>query len=81
HLASSRHPFCHLRVAQGSMARRAGEEVQICLHNGHLRVAQSLWRDAHNQFLRKSNHCKDGAGVYKRSTGLTPFQNKKLAYH
>ncbi|MCI28357.1 hypothetical protein A2U01_0049557, partial [Trifolium medium] len=38
------------------MARRAGEEFQICLHNGHLRVAQSLWRGAQNQFLRKSRH-------------------------
>ncbi|MCI87338.1 hypothetical protein A2U01_0108621 [Trifolium medium] len=43
---NSREHFWKLRAAQPEMARRAGEEVQICLHNGHLRVAQSLWRDA-----------------------------------
>ncbi|MCI49031.1 hypothetical protein A2U01_0070274, partial [Trifolium medium] len=36
----------------------------------------SLWRGAQHQLLRKSRHCKDGAGVYKRNTGLKPCQNK-----
>ncbi|MCI52342.1 hypothetical protein A2U01_0073586 [Trifolium medium] len=35
------------------MARRAREEFQICLHNGHLCVAQSLWRGAQNQLFEE----------------------------
>ncbi|MCI44640.1 hypothetical protein A2U01_0065879 [Trifolium medium] len=58
------------------MARHAEENFKICLNNGNLRVAQSLGRGAQHQFLRKARHCKDGAGIYKRSTGLTPCQNK-----
>ncbi|MCI93365.1 hypothetical protein A2U01_0114663, partial [Trifolium medium] len=56
------------------MARRAEENFEFGLYNGNLRVAQSLGRGAQDQFLRKARHCKDEAGVYKRSTGLTPCQ-------
>ncbi|MCI43432.1 hypothetical protein A2U01_0064669, partial [Trifolium medium] len=65
-----------MRVAQAEMARRAVEKFQIIMHNGNLRVAQGIWRDAPASVFEEIKALLDGTGVYKRSTGLTHCQHK-----
>ncbi|MCI69538.1 hypothetical protein A2U01_0090800, partial [Trifolium medium] len=57
-----------MRVAQADMARRAKEKFQIRMHNGNLRVAQGIWRDAPASVFEEIKAILDGTWVYKRST-------------
>ncbi|MCI70672.1 hypothetical protein A2U01_0091935, partial [Trifolium medium] len=50
---TNRSRFGRVRVAQANMARRARGEFQTRVYNGHLRVAQSIWRGALASVLKE----------------------------
>ncbi|MCI42543.1 hypothetical protein A2U01_0063780, partial [Trifolium medium] len=65
---SSRSLFWKVHVAQADMARRAAENSKHNVHNGHLRVAQGIWRGAPALGFEEIKAFQDGTGVYKRIT-------------